>query len=477
MANLNLTYDVKMWKIQTNRGTRRTTYTARWKVAGKERYKTFQTRKLAESFDSVLRSAASAGKAFDAVTGLPESLARETSQVSWYAHAMQYVAMKWPKAAPKSRRGIAEALVSVTPALLREGAGAPTLSEVRECLTRWSFNMTARADEVPERYAKTHAWMEENSLPLSALGDAAVTRGALDALALTLTGKTAAQTTIARKRAVFYGALLYAVELERLSSHPMEKVQWRTPKGEDQVDRRVVINHAQAKELLDAVRGIDPALVAFFGSIYYAALRPAEVVHLSSSDIHLPEREQNAWGEMILTGSTQHVGAWGDDGTMREDLALKHRSKTATRVVPICPELVQLYRDHLDTFGTGIDGRLFVARVGPGRTPVAGPDARPLSNASYARKWQRAREAALTEAQAASPLARRPYDLRHACVSLWLNAGVPATTVADWAGHSVAVLLRVYAKCVDGEADAAKQRVEAALNSHARSTQKPVESE
>ena len=62
-----------------------------------------------------------------------------------------------------------------------------------------------------------------------------------------------------------------------------------------------------------------------------------------------------------------------------------------------------------------------------------------------------------------SPLARRPYDLRHAAVSLWLNAGVPATQVAEWAGHSVNVLLRVYAKCIYGQDEAAKQRVQAAL--------------
>jgi integrase len=62
------------------------------------------------------------------------------------------------------------------------------------------------------------------------------------------------------------------------------------------------------------------------------------------------------------------------------------------------------------------------------------------------------------------PLARQPYDLRHAAVSLWLNAGVPATQVAEWAGHSVNVLLKVYAKCLDGQDEVARRRVEAALN-------------
>ena len=63
----------------------------------------------------------------------------------------------------------------------------------------------------------------------------------------------------------------------------------------------------------------------------------------------------------------------------------------------------------------------------------------------------------------ASPLARRPYDLRHAAVSTWLNAGVPPTQVAEWAGHSVAVLLQVYAKCLAGQEDTARRRIAAAL--------------
>ena len=77
--------------------------------------------------------------------------------------------------------------------------------------------------------------------------------------------------------------------------------------------------------------------------------------------------------------------------------------------------------------------------------------------------WRAAREAVLTPAQVRSPLARRPYDLRHAAVSLWLNAGVPATQAAEWAGHSVHVLMRVYARCVYGQDEVARRRVEATL--------------
>ena len=48
-------------------------------------------------------------------------------------------------------------------------------------------------------------------------------------------------------------------------------------------------------------------------------------------------------------------------------------------------------------------------------------------------------------------------------MSTWLNAGVPATQIAVWAGYSVAVLLQIYAKCLVGQEDAARCRIDAVL--------------
>jgi integrase len=121
-----------------------------------------------------------------------------------------------------------------------------------------------------------------------------------------------------------------------------------------------------------------------------------------------------------------------------------------------------LLTKHLDTHGTSRDGRLFVSRRGAGGRylPTTG---RSLSNNAYTRVWRKARQKALSEAEQTSPLARVPYHRRHAAVSLWLNAGVPAPQVAEWAGHSVHVLMKVYAKCVDGQDAAARRRVKAVL--------------
>ncbi len=57
-----------------------------------------------------------------------------------------------------------------------------------------------------------------------------------------------------------------------------------------------------------------------------------------------------------------------------------------------------------------------------------------LQDSAYGEVWTEARKQALTPAQCRSPLGRRPYDLRHAAVSLWLNSGVPATEVAPALG-------------------------------------------
>jgi integrase len=101
---------------------------------------------------------------------------------------------------------------------------------------------------------------------------------------------------------------------------------------------------------------------------------------------------------------------------------------------------VSILRQHIHNFGVAPDGRLF-------RTEREGV----VLQSGYGRTWRTARALALPPTKAASDLARRPYDLRHAGISFRLNAGVPATQVAKWAGHSVEVLLKIYAKCIDGQ--------------------------
>jgi len=74
--------------------------------------------------------------------------------------------------------------------------------------------------------------------------------------------------------------------------------------------------------------------------------------------------------------------------------------------------------------------------------------------------------------------ARRPYDLRHAALSLWLNAGGDPAQIAARAGHSVAVLLTVYSHCIHGRDDLLNQQIDRVLEPSAgRGSRRPWESQ
>jgi integrase len=470
-------YDVRIWSIREHKGKDRatgkprSTYRVRWAVAGKDCGESFQTKALAESFRSKLITAQREGIAFDEATGLPEPMARELNSRTWYEHALAFVDMKWPRASAKHRKGIAESLATVTPALLASERGRPTDREIRAALYGWSFNKARRdAGAPPGELAPAVAWLAANTIKLSTLVDEpSRVRRALDALTVGIKGKNAAPSTVARKRAIFSGALRYAVELRLIDHHPLDRIKWTVPKRADGVDRGVVINPRQAAALLARVRDSMPELEAFFGCLYYAALRPEEALHLRAEEYERPA-VPGGWGWLHLSGATVTVGnGWGDQEGVIENRGLKHRAKSATRDVPAAPPLCALLDSHLDEYGAGPEGRLFVTRRGPGGMLIPGRP-RPVPNNAYTTAWRKAREKALTPPQYRSALGRRPYDLRHAAVSTWLNAGVPAPQVAEWAGHSVHVLLKVYAKCIDGQEEAARRRIERALGLPDRQT-------
>ena len=124
-------------------------------------------------------------------------------------------------------------------------------------------------------------------------------------------------------------------------------------------------------------------------------------------------------GELRLAAATPRTAAaWTSSGTSHDQRGLKCRPDGAIRMVPVPPVLV------------APDGRLFCGTRGG-----------PLSGSVTGRAWQSARNLALGPELAATRLARRPYELRHAALSLWLNAGGDPAHIAARAGHSVAISL------------------------------------
>jgi integrase len=347
-----------------------------------------------------------------------------------------------------------DALAGVVPVLVRPGRGRPSPEVLRRALRSYVLPVPRRERERPEDIASAVKWVEKASLPVAELQEVARAHELIDALGRKLDGSPAATQTYRRRRAVVFNALEYAVELEALSSNPLSRVRRKRGKrAVQEVDRRVVVNPRQARELLTAVtyvgaydRATGRRLRAFFGCLYYAAMRPGEALGLRRSDCTLPE---TGWGRIELSETRPTAGkAWTDSGEAHDRRGLKQREKGEVRVVPIPPPLVGLLLEHVEEFGTADDGRLFQSEYG-----------NVVAASSYSRAWKHARELALTPGQVASVMAARPYDLRHAGVSQWLNSGVPAPEVAARAGHSVDVLLKIYAKCVDGQEAEMNERI------------------
>ncbi|MEU6707330.1 tyrosine-type recombinase/integrase [Streptomyces wuyuanensis] len=448
-----LSYNVRFWDIR-ERPDRRKPFMVRWTVSGLEKSESFMTFGLAESRRSKLMTAAREGEAFDEESGLPASELRALRQkTTWYDLAHEYLEQRWARTPGNTRRTLADAFATVTPALVRPGSVYSEPRVLRRALYSYAFNKKAWEQEPPEEWRRALDWVKRNSLPLGSLNEAAVMRRALDALCLKLDGRPAAAKTTRRKRSAFSEVLNMAVENGYFVDNPLAGIRWNAPSVEDEVDPASVPNPLQVARLLSAVgqqRGRGPHLEAFFGCMYFAAMRPAEVIHLRLEQCHLPE---TGWGMLNLTGGVVTAGKdWTDDGEVYEVHSLKRRAATATRPVPIPPQFVRVLRAHVERFGVAPDGRLFQNQAG-----------NYVEAAAYGITWSRAREYVLTRTELAAGLAKRPYDLRHAGISFWLHSGVDPAECARRAGRSIHVLFKYYAKFLDGVQEQANRLIEQSM--------------
>ena len=382
---MDTTYDVRIWSIQENARARGKTYVVRWRVAGRRWKATFKTAALADSFRSDLLAAARKGEAFDTGTGRPVSMLRASKDMSWYSFACAFADLKWPRVAATTRRTHAEALTAVTTAMFTSTRGQPNGKLLRAALKRWAFNTARRDDpDCPDDIRSALRWVASHTRPVSALRDPRLLRQVLDSLTVKLDGTPAAPSVTSRRRKILHTALEYAVELELLDKNPMPALKWTPPKTTHGIDRRRVANPIQARTLLHAVgqqRG-GRRLVAFFGCLYYAALRPEEAISLAKHNLSLPTR---GWGELHIERAEPYAGKeWTDSGRNRDQRPLKQRARGEVRLVPCPPPLTALLHAHIQEFGVQPDGRLFVGERNDGELPTM----------TIGRVWRRARQAA-----------------------------------------------------------------------------------
>ncbi|MGW3274040.1 tyrosine-type recombinase/integrase, partial [Streptomyces kronopolitis] len=270
---MDTTYDVKFWKTSVYQGTKKTTYTVRWELEGKEWRKPFGTVALADSFRAGLVSAARKGEAFSLSTGLPVSHLSRAAGVTWYDFAIQFVDQLWERTSGNNRKIVAKVLTPVTIALLRSQPTAFKGVDVRRALREYAFN-TLRRDQAPPEVALILRWVQRNSLAMAAWEDENTVETALRAAGTKLDGTPVAASSVRRAKRVLNVLFEYAIKKKVLKENPLPKGKETTAaKTSSAVDKRSLLNKAQASKLLGWIyarpRG-GRRLHTFFATMYYA---------------------------------------------------------------------------------------------------------------------------------------------------------------------------------------------------------------
>ncbi|MCB5911071.1 tyrosine-type recombinase/integrase [Streptomyces pinistramenti] len=448
--------DVRFYAIETNKRAKGNSYTVRWKVAHKKHSKTYKKSAVADDERSKLMTAHRNREPFIIETGLPVSWSSKAAEVNWYDFAVEYVDWKWPSASANTRKCMAKALTPATIALLRQPPPSHfNPVEVRRALREYAFNSRSRTDPdkpVPAEVQKILDWVQRNSLPMSSWEKTETVERVVAALGTRLDGTAAAASSVTRNERITNLAMGYALRHGYLKINPLPKGKGARAalKTAPAVDKRCLLNRDLVAKMLDWI-GKRPRrgriYRAFFATLYCAGLRPEEAVALRVGDATLPE---SGWGEFLVHEAQPEVGSqWTDTGHVHEERGLKGRGEGDTRPVPIHPSLVALLRELIKECNLKPTDYLFPGEKGG-----------MLAGSVFRRVWRKARKAILSEHEFKSPTGRRVYDLRHTCLTTWLNSGIPPAQAAEWAGSSVPVLLATYARCVVGQLGDYLKRIE-----------------
>lgn len=396
-------------------------WNVRWRVGTKRYSRAFPTQLAADGFRSRLLVAVGDGERFSVSTGLPMSWTVTALTVADWAG--QWFAAQSPTWAPRSRSNAADTLVKALPLLVADRAPDPT-DDIREDIRSW-----LAGGDMP-------TWLKRWSLPLAEVTKP-VCRAAQAEISVRDDGKAAAPSSINRMRVLMRSLFAAAVEDELIPRQPWPiagKARAAT-RVDEAVDIDALPEPDEARAILATVTNHQPSSAGYrvlLSLIYFAGLRPGEALALDAADVRLDA--DGEWGEITIRkaarGSTKRWTAEEE----KEGAPKMGRRRT----VPAPPELVALLAEHLNGRRKGL---VVATRNG---TPVT------LSNLDRAMRR-------------VAPAGLVPYDLRHACATLWLRAGVPIGEAAARLGHSPAVLLSTYAGVLSGDTAVANARIDAAL--------------
>jgi len=417
-------------------------YYVKWRVDGRDRTRSFKRRAEADRFRSGLQLAVTEGQSFDLPSGLPGSWVEQAGP-TWWTWSRDWLALKWPQWSGHSRRTGVESLVLLAQLMVRERAPAPPAG-CADWLRKVGYQPAA-----PSAPSPASKWLDRWSIPLADI-DPVLLERVLRATSTRADGASTVAAVARRRRHTLGTVLRTAVRRGALATNPIDRVEWRAPTPSLSLDVSTVPSPDDVRAIVDLVVVMPTGAsryAALFAAVGMAGMRPSEAIGLLIPDLDLPSK---GWGLATLRGAVTSPGTrYTHDGSVVEKKGLKQRAAGSVRAVPLPPELVHRLRHHLKQFEP-VEGRVFSNRPG-----------RPVTTTNYGPIWVRARTQLWPTGH---PLASATvYDLRHSAATMMLRARVPPAEVARRLGHSVDVLMRVYAGVFDDERERSNELIDEAL--------------
>jgi integrase len=423
--------DINVFAIQDRRqyALAKRPWIVRWAIDGKQRSKSFRTKIEADRYRSSLVQAHVDGELFDRQTGEPTSWQRNADELMVLTWAQRWLGEQWDEWQPRTRTSAVEALERFVAIAVSPEAPTPP-ADLRSHLLAVLPPQASSGDPESGR------WLDRWGLSLGQL-DRSLLANVDRRLGLGDTGQALSPSTAARYRKVSRACIRRAVDLEVLPVDPWPpaprgRSSRKSARSRRAIDVRSLPDPTSMAEAIAAIRSHQPAsrmYEAMTAVLFYAGLRPSEVVMLRAGSVDLPA---SGWGRLDVNEADISFDEPGEP-------------KTGPRSVPIPPQLVVILREWVEAHDFGGGDLLFRTRTG--KRPTA---------SNWSRAWKRA-----LSAVGHPPM--RLYDCRHAAATTWLSAGVPLGEVARRMGHSVETLVSTYVGALAGDEELANERIGAVL--------------
>ena len=273
----------------------------KWRVDGRDFSRSFKSKAEGDRFRSQLLVASNEGSRIDQATGLPAEWIR--SDATWWTWSTEWLGLKWPRWAGKTRSTAVETLVAITPHMVRPrrtpstGVAPPVVARIglpARSGTACSVGRAVMAGALVGAARRTRPGTARGGLDRS--HDQAQRQGDVDA------GDSSASQR--------HEDGAHRCGCGEGSSTPTPWIGWRgtCPSTSLEVDVSTVPSVSdidQVVESIAALRTDGARYAAFFAVVGLAGLRPSEVAALRLVDMELPEF---GWGSARLRGAITAPG-------------------------------------------------------------------------------------------------------------------------------------------------------------------------